>query len=78
MHERTFEAYGSSCVSSELRRPGDHVGRDHIARLMRQAGIQERSAQEAVAEKHERPGCGQARDLVKRNFAAEAQPAVGG
>ena len=38
MHEENFECYGYPRVWHELRRQGEEVGRDHVARLMRQAG----------------------------------------
>ena len=39
MHEQNFEAYGYPRVWHELRRQGEQVGRDRVARLMRWAGI---------------------------------------
>ena len=39
VHEQNFEAYGYPRVWHELRRQGEQVGRDRVARLMRCAGI---------------------------------------
>jgi putative transposase len=73
VHETNFEAYGYPRVWHELRRQGEPVGRDHVARLMRQEGI--RGAKRrgkpwrttiADPEAHKRP------DLVNRDFTATA------
>ena len=40
LHEQNFEAYGYPRMWDELRRQGEQVGRDRVARLMRCAGIQ--------------------------------------
>ena len=54
VHEQNFECYGYPRVWHELRRQGEQVGRDHVARLMRQEGHQGRqAAREAVAD-HDR------------------------
>ncbi len=39
VHEQNFECYGYPRVWHELRRQGQQVGRDRVARLMRQEGI---------------------------------------
>jgi putative transposase len=39
VHEQNFECYGYPRVWGELQREGEQVGRDHVARLMRQEGI---------------------------------------
>ena len=39
VHEQNFECYGYPRVWQELQREGEDVGRDHVARLMRQEGI---------------------------------------
>jgi putative transposase len=73
VHEQNFECYGYPRVWHELRRQGEQVGRDHVARLMRQEGI--RGAKRrgkpwrttiADPEAHKRP------DLVNRQFTADA------
>ena len=59
VHGQNFECYGYPRVWHELRRQGEQVGRDHVARLMRQDQGRE-AAREAVADHDERPGRGQA------------------
>ena len=39
VHRENYECYGQERVWRELRRRGVDVGRDRVARLMRQAGI---------------------------------------
>jgi transposase InsO family protein len=73
VHSQNFECYGYPRVWQELRRQGEQVGRDRIARLMRQEGI--RGAKRrgkpwrttiADPETRRRP------DLVCREFTATA------
>jgi len=73
VHEQNFECYGYPRVWHELVRRGEQVGRDHVARLMRQESIQgakrrgkpwKTTIPDPQAQK--RP------DLVQRNFAADA------
>jgi putative transposase len=72
VHEQNFECYGYPRVWHELRRQGEQVGRDRVARLMGQAGI--RGAKRrgkpwrttiADPQAQKRP------DLVKRDFTAD-------
>ena len=72
VHEQNFECYGYPRVWRELARQGETVGRDHVARLMRQAGIQGAKRRGkawrttiADPQAHKRP------DLVKRDFSAD-------
>ena len=39
VHATNYECYGYPRVWHELQRQGERVGRDHVARLMRQEGI---------------------------------------
>ena len=39
VHEQNLECYGYPRAWHELQRQGEQVGRDHVARLMRQEGI---------------------------------------
>jgi putative transposase len=73
VHEENFECYGYPRVWHQLQREGEQVGRDHVARLMRQEGI--RGAKRrgkpwrttiADPQAHKRP------DLVQRDFTATA------
>lgn len=43
VHEQNFECYGDPRVWHELHREGEQVGRDRVARLMREEGIRARS-----------------------------------
>ena len=72
VHSENFECYGYPRVWHELRRQGEEVGRDHVARLMREAGIQgakrrgkrwRTTTRDTKA--HKRP------DLVNRDFTAD-------
>lgn len=71
LHKENYEAYGYRRMTGALAREGDHVGRDRVARLMRQNGIQgakrrgkpwRTTISDPAAEK--RP------DLVQRDFTA--------
>jgi putative transposase len=73
VHEENFECYGYPRVWHELKRQGEQVGRDHVARLMREEAI--RGAKRrgkpwrttiADPHAHKRP------DLVQRDFTAPA------
>jgi putative transposase len=73
VHQANYECYGQERVWWELRRQGEDVGRDRVARLMRSAGT--RGAKRRGKpwrttipdpEAHKRP------DLVNRDFTAEA------
>jgi putative transposase len=72
VHSENFECYGYPRVWHELRRQGEQVGRDRVARLMRQAGVQgakRRGKPWRTAtpdgQAHKRP------DLVNRDFTAD-------
>jgi transposase InsO family protein len=73
VHSENFECYGYPRVWHELRRHGEQVGRDHVARLMRREGIRgakrrgkpwRTTIPDPAAQK--RP------DLVNRDFTATA------
>jgi putative transposase len=77
LHEQNFECYGYPRVWHELRRQGERVGRDRVARLMRQAGV--RGAKRrgkpwrttiADPKAQKRP------DLVQRDFTADRPDAL--
>jgi putative transposase len=77
VHERNFECYGYPRVWHELRRRGEDVGRDRVARLMRQAGV--RGAKRRGKPWRTTTPDPQARrrpDLVKRQFTAERPDAL--
>jgi len=73
VHRENYECYGSRRVHAALLRAGERVGRDQVARLMRQNGLQgakrrgkrwRTTITDPTAQK--RP------DLVKRDFTAQA------
>jgi putative transposase len=73
VHEQNLECYGYPRVWHELQRQGEQVGRDRVARLMRQEGI--RGAKRrgkpwrtTIAD----PAAQKRPDLVKRDFTATA------
>ena len=73
VHKQNFECYGYPRVWHELQRQGEQVGRDHVARLMRQEGV--RGAKRrgkpwrtTIAD----PAAQKRPDLVKRDFTATA------
>lgn len=72
VHEANYCAYGYRRVWKALERKGEEVGRDHVARLMREAGIQGAKRRGKPwrtttpdPEARRRP------DLVERDFTAE-------
>ena len=77
VHKQNFECYGYPRVWHQLRRQGERVGRDRVARLMRQAGV--RGAKRrgkpwrttiADPKAQKRP------DLVQRDFTADRPDAL--
>jgi putative transposase len=73
VHEQNFECYGYPRVWHQLRREGEQVGRDHVARLMRQEGIKGAKRRgkpwrTTIAD----PAAPKRPDLVNRDFTASA------
>ena len=73
LHRENYECYGYRRMHACLRRAGEHMSRDRVARLMRHAGLQgakrrgkpwRTTISDPTAEK--RP------DLAKRDFTAPA------
>ena len=71
VHEANYLAYGSRRMWKALRRRGENVGRDRVARLMRQNGIQgaKRRGKPWRTTKTD-PNARRPADLVEREFAA--------
>ena len=72
VHAQNFECYGYPRVWHELQRQGEQVGRDHVARLMRQEGIKgaKRRGKQwrtTIAD----PNAQKRPDLVKRDFTVD-------
>lgn len=71
LHEANYLAYGSRRMWKALLRSGEHVGRDRVARLMRQHGIQG-AKRRGKPWRTTRPDSRALRssDLVQRDFTA--------
>ncbi len=72
VHKENFEVYGIEKVWRQLNREGVRVGRDRVARLMRELNLEgavrgKRKRTTVAGELEERPS-----DLVDRNFRAPA------
>jgi len=77
VHEQNFECYGYPRVWHELQRQGEQVGRDHVARLMREAGI--RGAKRRCKPWRTTitdPNAQKRPDLVGRDFTAQRPDAL--
>ena len=70
IHEASRQSYGVPRVYKELRENDVEVGRDRIARLMREAGLQGISRRRFVATTRRDDAARPAPDLVERRFAA--------
>ena len=73
VHKENFECYGYPRVWHELQRQGEQVGRDRVARLMRQEGIKGAKRRgkpwrTTIAD----PAAQKRPDLVNRDFTATA------
>ncbi len=71
IHEASRQSYGVPRVYRELREDGVDVGRDRVARLMRQAGLRGISRRRFVATTRRDEAARAAPDLVERRFEAE-------
>ena len=71
VYEANYCAYGSRRMWKALRRAGEQVGRDRVARLMREAGIQgaKRRGKPWRTTKAD-PRATRSPDLVQRDFTA--------
>ena len=77
VHERNFECYGYPRVWRELQRQGEDVGRDRVARLMRQAGVRGAKRRgKPWRTTTPDPHAQRRPDLVKRQFTAERPDAL--
>ena len=69
--KENYEVYGSRKLWKAARRSGIEIGRDQIARLMRQAGIQGVLRSKRVRTTRRDRSAGRHPDLVKRQFRVE-------
>ena len=67
---RNYSVYGRRKLTKAARKAGHDVGRDQVARLMRQLGIRGASRAKRRFTTHADPGAVRAPDLVKRDFTA--------
>jgi putative transposase len=68
--ERNYSVYGRRKLAKAARKAGHHVGRDQVARLMRQHGIRGASRARKRFTTHADPAAVRAPDLVRRDFSA--------
>jgi putative transposase len=71
IHEASRQSYGVPRMHHELREDGVEVGRDRVARLMREAGLQGISRRRFVVTTRRDEAARPAPDLVERRFQAE-------
>jgi putative transposase len=71
IHEASRQSYGVPRVYRELREDGVDVGRDRVARLMRQAGLRGISRRRFATTTRRDEAARAAPDLVERLFEAE-------
>ncbi|MBL8696343.1 MAG: IS3 family transposase [Planctomycetes bacterium] len=71
-HESSHGTYGAPRVHADLQAAGERVGRKRVARLMRQAGLCGVSPRSYISTTTRDRSEPLARDLVKRNFTADA------
>jgi putative transposase len=67
-----YRVYGAHKVWKAARRGGHDIGRDQVARLMRQAGIEGVCRRKRVRTTRSDPTAPRPADLVKRDFSATA------
>jgi transposase InsO family protein len=71
LHKDNYECYGQERMWKALRREGEHVGRDQVARLMRSAGIRGAKRRgKPWRTTTPDPQAHRAADLVDRDFTA--------
>ena len=68
--EKNYSVYGRRKLATAARRAGLDIGRDQVARLMRDQGIRGASREKKRFTTHADPVAVRAPDLVKRNFTA--------
>jgi putative transposase len=70
------KVYGAHKLWKAARRAGHDIGRDQVARLMRQMGIQGVSRRRKVFTTRQDPDATRAPDLVERDFTADRPDAL--
>jgi putative transposase len=74
--ERNYSVYGRRKLTTAVRKAGHDVGRDQVARLMRELGIRGASRAKKRFTTHADPAAVRAPDLVNRNFTAARPDAL--
>lgn len=69
-YRENYRVYGAEKIWIALRRQGSQVGRDHIARLMKDLGIEGATRGRKPRTTTPAPPAERPADLVKRNFSA--------
>ena len=70
-HSLSGRSYGSPRLWRDLREAGEHVGENHVARLMRRAGIKAlRRGKRRPVDEGIRPECAIAANVLERDFDA--------
>jgi putative transposase len=67
IHERSRRTYGSPRVHAEMREKGYRIGRNRVARLMREHGIRSKVKKRFKVTTHSKHGLPVAANLLKRN-----------
>ncbi len=70
IHERSRGTYGSPRIHAELAAEGERVGRNRVARLMREAGLEGASRRRGACTTRRDRDAKPAPDLVERDFVA--------
>jgi putative transposase len=70
IHERSRGSYGSPRIHAELAAEGERVGRNRVARLMREAGLEGASRRRGTRTTRRDRDAKPAPDLVERDFVA--------
>ena len=70
IHERSRGTYGSPRIHAELAAEGERVGRNRVARLMREAGLEGASRRRGPRTTRRDRDARPAPDLVERDFVA--------
>jgi transposase InsO family protein len=77
VHEESKGRYGAPRIHAQLRAQGRRHSRKRVARLMRQAGLQDRAAKRRKKTTIPDPAAAARADKIRRDFTADAVVAVG-
>ena len=74
--EKNYSVYGRRKLATAARKAGLEIGRDQVARLMREQGIRGASRAKKRFTTHADPAAVRAPDLVRRDFTADHPDAL--